>query len=178
MQPVRRSSRRIVRRNGRWRSLTRWWITLVRGLDLFAQIVSDAISDLAIFSTGSIHHVMQSLVLRPFHPPRGVLGPFGPKVGNGVENEFPGPSGPGVQKVKNRVEKESSGNFNSFSTFLALFRLFFKLFGPRGRKAPGTHFQLHFQLWARRAQELLWGDGRVATLVVKTGLKEAENQKL
>ena len=34
------------------------------------------------------------LGLRPFHPPRGVLGPFGPKVGNGVENEFPGPSGP------------------------------------------------------------------------------------
>ena len=58
------------------------------------------------------------ICLRPFHPPRGVLGPFGPKVGNGVENEFPGPSGPGAQKVKNRVEKESkSGNFNSFSTF-------------------------------------------------------------
>ena len=38
------------------------------------------------------------LGLRPFHPPRGVLGPFGPKVGNGVENEFPGPSGPGVPK--------------------------------------------------------------------------------
>ena len=47
------------------------------------------------------------LGLRPFNPPRGVLGPYGPKVGNGVENEFPGPSGPGVQKVKNGVEKES-----------------------------------------------------------------------
>ena len=35
--------------------------------------------------------------------------------------------------------------------------------GLRGRKAPATHFQLRFQLWARRAQELLWGDGRVAT---------------
>ena len=38
------------------------------------------------------------LGLRPFNPPRGVLGPFGPKVGNGVENEFPGPSGPGGPK--------------------------------------------------------------------------------
>ena len=38
--------------------------------------------------------------LRPFNPPRGVLGPFGPKVGNGVENEFPGPSSPGVQKLE------------------------------------------------------------------------------
>ena len=47
-----------------------------------------------------------------------------PKVGNGVDNEFPGPSGPGAQKVKNGVEKD---------------------------------FQLRFQLWARRAQELLWG---------------------
>ena len=47
------------------------------------------------------------LELRPFHPPRGVLGPFGPKVGNGVENEFPGPSGPRAPKVKKRVEKES-----------------------------------------------------------------------
>ena len=36
--------------------------------------------------------------LRPFHPPRGVLELFGPKVGNGVENEFPGPSGPGAPK--------------------------------------------------------------------------------
>ena len=45
--------------------------------------------------------------LRPFNPPRGVLEPFGPKVGNGVENEFAGPEGPGAQKVKNRVEKES-----------------------------------------------------------------------
>ena len=44
--------------------------------------------------------------LRPFNPPRGVLGPFGPKVGNGVENEFPGSSGPRVQTVKNGVEKE------------------------------------------------------------------------
>ena len=48
-----------------------------------------------------------SLELRPFNPPRGVLGPFGPKVGHGAENEFPGPPSPGVQKVKNRAEKES-----------------------------------------------------------------------
>ena len=51
----------------------------------------------------------------------------------------------------NRVKKESkrlkkSWNF-PFSTL-------FWTFWPRGRKAPGTHFQLRFQLWARRAQEL------------------------
>ena len=54
-------------------------------------------------------------------PPQRV---FGRKVGNRVDNEFPGPSGPGAQKVQNRVEKEStSGNFNSFSTFLTLLPL-------------------------------------------------------
>ena len=68
----------------------------------------------------------RQLQLQPFNPPRGVLGPFGPKVGNGVENEFLGPSGPGVQRVKNGVEKESkSGNFKFFSTSLTLFRLCF-----------------------------------------------------
>ena len=44
---------------------------------------------------------LKPLHLRPFNPPRGVLGPCGPKVGNGVDNEFPGPSGPGIQKVEN-----------------------------------------------------------------------------
>ena len=69
--------------------------------------------------------------MRPFNPPRGVLGPFGPKVGKGVENEFPGSSGPGAQKVKNGVEKESkNGNFNYFSTFSTLFRLRFNFLGP------------------------------------------------
>ena len=52
-------------------------------------------------------HRKGALRCDPSIPPRGVLGPFGPKVGNGVENEFPGPSGPGAQKVENRVEKES-----------------------------------------------------------------------
>ena len=58
------------------------------------------------------------LGLRPFNPPRGVFGPFGPKVGNGVEMSSRGLPAPGPQTVKIRVEKESkSGNFNSFSTF-------------------------------------------------------------
>ena len=30
--------------------------------------------------------------------------------------------------------------------------------GPRGYKTLGTHFQLRFQLFPRRAQKLLWGD--------------------
>ena len=82
-----------------------------------------------------------SLRLRPFHPPTRVLGPFGPKVRNGVENEFPGPSGPGLQKVKKRVEKsQKSGNFNSFSTFLTLFRLIFNFLGP----GPGRPRELIF----------------------------------
>ena len=80
--------------------------------------------------------------MRPFNPPRGAFGPFGPKVGNRVENEFPGPSGPGVQKVKIRVEKESKLEkelkfplFDSFSTLILTF------WGPgagrpKGPKAP------------------------------------------
>ena len=42
-----------------------------------------------------------------FRPLQGSFGPFGPKVGKGVRNQFPGPFGPGAQKVENRVEKES-----------------------------------------------------------------------
>ena len=38
--------------------------------------------------------------LRPFDPPRGVFQPFGPTVGNGVENEFPGP-----KKLKGALRK-------------------------------------------------------------------------
>ena len=73
-------------------------------------------------SRETFFETFRGLGLRPLSPPRGVLGPFEPKVGNGVENEFPGPSGPGAQKVKNRVGKESkSGNFNSLSTFSTLF---------------------------------------------------------
>ena len=72
------------------------------------------------------HAAIAEIGLPPFNPPRGVLGPFAPKVGNGVKHELPGPSGPGAQKVENRVEKESeSGIFNSFSTFLTLLQLSF-----------------------------------------------------
>ena len=94
----------------------------------------------------------------PFNPPRGVLGPFGPKVGNGVENEFPGPSGPGVQRVRNRVEKvEKELKFPLFDSFSTLFLTFwtawpegpensfstpFPTLGPKGKvfgqDIPGT----------------------------------------
>ena len=43
-----------------------------------------------------------SKIATPFNPPQGVLGPFGPKVGNGVENEFPGP---GSKKLKTESKK-------------------------------------------------------------------------
>ena len=83
--------------------------------------------------------------LRPFNAPRGVLGPFGLKVGNGVAHEFPGPSGPGAQKVKNGVEKESkNGKVNYFST---LFRLFFDSvfnFLDHGAEGPGNSFSTPF----------------------------------
>ena len=65
--------------------------------------------------------------------PRGVLGPFGPKVGNGVENEFPQPSGPGAQKVKGGAEKESQKSWTLFLTFWAP--------GPEG---PGNSFSTLF----------------------------------
>ena len=72
---------------------------------------------------------------------------------------------PEAQKVKNRVEKsvqkveEKELKFPLFDSFLTLFLTFCD---PRAGRPQETHFQLRFQLWARRAQELLWGDGRVA----------------
>ena len=84
--------------------------------------------------------------LRPFNPPRRVLGPFGPKVGNGVENELkfqrffnffdsfstpfltfwtPGPEGPG----------------NSFSTP-------FPTLGPKGPRTP---------LGGLKGRNAIWG---------------------
>ena len=85
------------------------------------------------------------LVLRPFHPPRGVLGPFGPKVGSGVENEFPGPSGPGVPKVKNRVEKESKKwKFQLFFNFFDSFSTLFLTFWSPGPSGPGNSFSTPF----------------------------------
>ena len=77
---------------------------------------------------------------------RGHLGPSGPKLEIESENVFPGREGP----KKSKTESKKS-QIDCFSTILTLFRLHFRLFGPRGREAPGTHFGLFFQLWARRA---------------------------
>ena len=41
---------------------------------------------------------MRCMYCDPSIPPRGVFGPFGPKVGSRVENELPGPCGPGATK--------------------------------------------------------------------------------
>ena len=51
------------------------------------------------------HHV--ELTLRPFNPPRGVPGPFGPKVGNGVENEFLGLPAPGSRGFSEALSERS-----------------------------------------------------------------------
>ena len=78
---------------------------------------------------------------RPFNPPRGVLWP---KVGNGVENEFAGPSGPRVQKVNTRVEKESKNWKELTSLILSFwagrprnsFSTPFPTLGPKGPRTP------------------------------------------
>ena len=107
--------------------------------------------------------------MRPFHPPRGVLGPFRPKVGNGVENEFPGPSGPGAQKVKNRVEEESKKwkvqlFFNFFDSFSTLFLTFWAP-GPEG---PGNSFSTPFPTLGPKGPRTPLGGwkGRNATVVI------------
>ena len=76
------------------------------GLSLDAQIAK---SQSQRFSNTHTHKSQRKTpwVCDPSIPPEELLGPPGPRVGNGVENEFPGPSGPAVQKVENRVKKES-----------------------------------------------------------------------
>ena len=110
--------------------------------------------------------VLRGLVLLycdPSIPPEEFLGPLGPKLETELKMSFPGPSGPRAPKVKNKVKKsqkvEKELKFPLFDSLSTLFLTFWT--------APGTHFQLRFQLWARRAQELLWGDGRVATPCMK-----------
>ena len=90
-------------------------------------------------------HVYLCSSLATPQSPRGVLGPFGPKVGNGVENEF--------QKVRNRVEKESkklkkSRNFHMLTLFDSVsnfmtsrgnsFSTPFPVLGPEGPKNPSA----------------------------------------
>ena len=56
----------------------------------------------------------------PSVPTGEFFGPFGPEVGNGAENEFPGPSGPRAKRVESGVEKETKNNFH-FSTLFGLY---------------------------------------------------------
>ena len=83
------------------------------------------------------------LALRSSSPATGVIWAQSPKK---VRKWVPGPLGPGGRKSRKRVEKEPKIDY--FSTFWTLFRLF----DPRGREVPGTHFRTFFGLWARRAQ--------------------------
>ena len=94
-------------------------------------------------------HLRTSMFLRSSQTgaQRSSSGPSGPKLENGVENEFPWPSNPGVQEVKIRVETESRKKILSFHFFDSLFdsHLTFRIPGP---KALGINCQLCFQLWA------------------------------
>ena len=56
-------------------------------------------------------------------------GSFGPKVGNWVENEFRRPSGPGVRRVKNGVEKNRKKSRKRVE--ISTFQLFFR-YRPKG----------------------------------------------
>ena len=75
------------------------------------------------------------LELRPFHPPRGVLGPFGPRVGNRSWKwvrgafRFQGPKS--LKKSRKRVKKvEKSWNFH----FWLFFDSVFHFLDPRARR--------------------------------------------
>ena len=56
--------------------------------------------------SGDLFETFRGLELRPLNP-RSSWAPRAQELLNGVENEFPGPSSPGGQKVKNGVKKES-----------------------------------------------------------------------
>ena len=68
---------------------------------------------------------------------------------------------PRSKKLKAESKKSQQVEISTFFLFFNSFSALFLTFGNPGQ-APGTHFQLRFQLWARRAQELLCGDWRVA----------------
>ena len=96
--------------------------------------------------------LVNALALRPFNPLRGVLGLFGPNFGNGVEIYFPLRGPKSQNQSRERVKKvERELTFLHFDSF---FDSDFNFLGP----GAGTHFRLCFQILARRAQELLWGD--------------------
>ena len=82
-------------------------------------------------------------------PLQGSFGPFGPKVGKRVRKWVPGASAPGPKKSKTESKKSQNRLFFNYFDF---FSTPSSTFGPLGREAPGTHFGLFFQLWARRAQ--------------------------
>ena len=77
-----------------------------------------------------------------FCPLQGSFGPFGPKVANRVRKWVPGPFRPRGPKSAKRSRKRVK--IVEKYSILTLFRLRFALFGPRGRKGPGTHFRTLF----------------------------------
>ena len=92
----------------------------------------------------------RSQLAKTFARYRGHLGPSGPKLQIEFGNGFPGPFGPGPPKSPRQSRKRVK--IVEKLSILTLFRLRFALFGPRGREGPGTHFEVHLQLSARKAQ--------------------------
>ena len=84
---------------------------------------------------------MPFMIAKTFACYRGHLGPSGPKLENGSENEFLGPLGPGIQKVETESKKSQNRRFfNYFNSVSSPFSTFW----ARGREAPGTHFRTRF----------------------------------
>ena len=79
---------------------------------------------------------MGAWVAETFARYRGHLGPPGPKLEKSRKMSSRGLSPPGPKKSKTRSRKRVK--IDCFSTILTLFRLRFRLFGPRGREVPGT----------------------------------------
>ena len=84
---------------------------------------------------------MGTKLAKTFARYRGHLGPLGPKLEKSPKksSRAPRPRGPKSRKQSRKrvklVEKQS---------IFTLFRLRFRLFGPRGREAPGTLFRTLF----------------------------------
>ena len=86
----------------------------------------------------------QTEIRDPWVPPEDFFGRFGPKVGNGAENLFPGPSGPEAQNVKIGVEKSQKWKFQLlFNLFWLFVNSVLSFFEPAAA-GPRTSFSTPF----------------------------------
>ena len=110
--------------------------------------ISQGFNPSGIYGVAALHPINLGIP----GPATGVIwAPSGRKLQIESENGFPGPPGPGAQKVQNGVEiffdsKKSQNRlfFNDFDSFSTLFGRF----GPRGQKGTGTHFRTLFATFA------------------------------